>query len=167
MYTRRPQPLAKANGKRPVGRPRTGWTNYTKGLQCDHLELYPSKVMDVMENREVSRLYLKLLLPQLSRKVGDEEIRRLFFAEYCFVAISCCFLLPIKALQNNIKVFVWKCLKTCQWRRRKISILNSKFLSPFSSIVVKFASHSLQNRLDSKNFRFFSLLSLNLQDSEM
>ena len=45
--------LDKANGRRPVGRPRTRWTNYLK--------------MGVMEDRAVWRL----LPPQLSRKIGQ------------------------------------------------------------------------------------------------
>ena len=44
--------LAKANGKSPVGRPRTS-------------------LMDVLEDREVWRLNLELLSPQPSRKSGQ------------------------------------------------------------------------------------------------
>ena len=60
--------LARANGKRPVGRPRTRWTDYIEGLGWNRLRLHPSKMMEVMEDREVWRLNLKLLAPQTSRK---------------------------------------------------------------------------------------------------
>ena len=70
--------LAKANGRRPVGRRRTRWIDYPKNLEGNRLGLYPSEMMDVMENREVWRLNLKLLPPQSSRKRGNEEIRRSF-----------------------------------------------------------------------------------------
>ena len=48
--------LAKANGRRPVGRPRTKcskWTNYFENLEWNRLGLYPSKMLDVMEDCEV------------------------------------------------------------------------------------------------------------------
>ena len=57
--------LAKKIGRRPVGRPRTRWTNYIDELSFG---LHPSEMMDVMEDREVWRLNLKLLPPQPSRK---------------------------------------------------------------------------------------------------
>ena len=63
--------LAKANGGRPVGRPRTKWTNYIEDLGWNRLGLQPSKMMDVMEDREVWRHNLKLLRPQPSRKSGQ------------------------------------------------------------------------------------------------
>ena len=47
--------LAKANGRRPVGRPRTRWANYIEDLGWNRLGLQPSKIMDVMEDREVWR----------------------------------------------------------------------------------------------------------------
>ena len=37
---------AKANGRRPVGRPRTRWTNYIENLGRNRLRLYPSKMMN-------------------------------------------------------------------------------------------------------------------------
>ena len=50
--------LAKVNGKRPVGRPRTKWTNYIDDLGWIRL--------NVMEDREVWRLNFELLLqPEL------------------------------------------------------------------------------------------------------
>ena len=45
--------LAKANGKRPVGRPRTRWTDYVKDLGWNRLGLRLSEMMEVMEDREV------------------------------------------------------------------------------------------------------------------
>ena len=63
--------LAKANGRRPVGRPRTRWTDYIKDLGWNRLGLYPSEMMEVMEDREVWRLNLELLPPQPSRKSGQ------------------------------------------------------------------------------------------------
>ena len=44
---------AKANGRRPVGRPRTRWTDYIEDLGWNRLELRPSEMMEVMEDREV------------------------------------------------------------------------------------------------------------------
>ena len=63
--------LAKANGRRPVGRPRTRWTNYINDLGWNRLGLHLSEIMDVMEDLEVWRLKLKLLPPQPSRKSGQ------------------------------------------------------------------------------------------------
>ena len=45
--------LAKANRKRPVGRPRTRWTDYIEDFGWNRLELHPSEMMEVMEDREV------------------------------------------------------------------------------------------------------------------
>ena len=45
--------LAKANGRRPVGRPRTRWTDYIEDLGWSRLGLRPSEMMEVMEDREV------------------------------------------------------------------------------------------------------------------
>ena len=45
--------LAKANGRRPVGRPRTRWKNYIEDLRWNRMGLHPSKMIDVMEDREV------------------------------------------------------------------------------------------------------------------
>ena len=65
--------LAKANGKRIVGRPSTKWINYIDGI-C--LGLHPSEMTYVMEDSEMWRLNLKLLPPQPLRKRGNEERRR-------------------------------------------------------------------------------------------
>ena len=63
--------LAKANGKRPVGRPRTRWADYTEDLGWNRLGLRPSEMMEMMEDREAWRLNLELLPPQPSRKSGQ------------------------------------------------------------------------------------------------
>ena len=41
--------LAKANGKRTVGRPKTVWTSYVENLGWNRLELYPRDMMGVMQ----------------------------------------------------------------------------------------------------------------------
>ena len=63
--------LAKAYGRRPVGRPRTRWTDHIEDLGWNRLGLRPSEMMEVMEDREVWRLNLELLPPQPSRKSGQ------------------------------------------------------------------------------------------------
>ena len=63
--------LAKANGRRPVGRPRIRWTDYIEDHRWNRSGLHPSEMMEVMEDREVKRLNLELLLPQPSRKSGQ------------------------------------------------------------------------------------------------
>ena len=60
--------LAKANGRRPVGRGRTRWTDYIEALGWNRLGLRPSEMMEVMEDRKVWRLDLELRPPQPSRK---------------------------------------------------------------------------------------------------
>ena len=47
---------AKANGRRPVGRPRTRWTDYIEDLGWNRLGLHSSKMVDVIKDREVWRL---------------------------------------------------------------------------------------------------------------
>ena len=53
--------LAKANRKRPVGRPRTRWTNDIEDLGWNRFGLYPSEMMEVMKDRKVWGLDLELL----------------------------------------------------------------------------------------------------------
>ena len=67
---------AKANGRRPVGRPRTRWTDYIEDLGWNRLGLRPSEMMEVMEDREVWRLNLELLPPQPSRKIGQRRKKK-------------------------------------------------------------------------------------------
>ena len=67
--------LAKANGRRPVGRPRTRWTDYIEDLGWNRSGLRPNKMIDVVEDREVWRLNLELL-PNPHGKAGNEERRR-------------------------------------------------------------------------------------------
>ena len=65
--------LVKANGRRPVGRPRTRWANYVEDLGWNRLGHHPSKMMDVMEDGEVWHLDLELLSRYPHGKVGNEE----------------------------------------------------------------------------------------------
>ena len=70
--------LAKANGRRPVGRPRTRWTNYIEDFEQYRLGLHSSEMMDVivMKDREVWRLNLELLPPQPSPKSGQKRKKK-------------------------------------------------------------------------------------------
>ena len=43
--------LAKANGRKPVGRPKTRWISYIENLGWNRLGLHPSEMMVVMEDR--------------------------------------------------------------------------------------------------------------------
>ena len=65
--------LAKANGRRPVGRPRTRWANYVEDLGWNRLGHHPREMMDVMEDGEVWQLDLELLSRYPHGKVGNEE----------------------------------------------------------------------------------------------
>ena len=80
--------LAKANGRRPVGRPRTRWTDHIEDLGWNRLGLRPSEMMEVMEDREVWRLNLELLPPQPSRKSGQWRKKKKNFVVY----LSDCFM---------------------------------------------------------------------------
>ena len=62
--------LAEANASRPDERPRSRWTIYIEDLGWNRLRLRPSEMMNVMEDREVWQLDLKLPPPQPSRKSG-------------------------------------------------------------------------------------------------
>ena len=68
--------LAKANGRRPVGRPRTRCTIYNEDLGWNSLGLRPSEMMDVMQDREVWWLNLELLPRNPHGKAVDEERRK-------------------------------------------------------------------------------------------
>ena len=64
----------KVNGKRPVGRPRTRWTNYIEDLGWNRLGLHSSEMMKVMEDRKMWRRNLELLYPRNPHgKAGNEE----------------------------------------------------------------------------------------------
>ena len=63
--------LAKANGRRPVGRPKTGWIDSIEDLGWNCLGFHPREMMEVMEDRKVWRLNLELLPPLPSRKSGQ------------------------------------------------------------------------------------------------
>ena len=63
--------LAEANVRRPIGRPRTRWTDYIEDLGWNCLGFRPSEMMEVTEDREVFRLNFELLPPQPSRKSGQ------------------------------------------------------------------------------------------------
>ena len=67
---------AKANGRRSVGRPRTRWTDHIEDLGWNHLGLHPCEMMEVMEDREVWRLNLKLLSPQPAEKSGQRRKKK-------------------------------------------------------------------------------------------
>ena len=67
--------FAKANGRRPVGRPRTRWTNYIEDAGWNRLGLYPSEIMDVMEDRE-GGLISGCCPSNPYGKAGNEERRR-------------------------------------------------------------------------------------------
>ena len=59
---------AKANGRRPVGRPRTRWTDYIEDLGWNRLGFPPNEMMEGMEDCEVWQLNLELLPLQFPRK---------------------------------------------------------------------------------------------------
>ena len=65
--------LAKANGRRAVGRPRTRWTDYIEDLGWNRLGLHPSEMMEVMEDREVWGLNLNYCPRNPHGKAGSEE----------------------------------------------------------------------------------------------
>ena len=63
--------LAKPNGRRPVGRPRTKRTKNIEDLGWNRLGLHPNEMMEVMKDREVWPLILKLLPLQPLKKSGQ------------------------------------------------------------------------------------------------
>ena len=60
--------LAKSNGKRPIGRPRTRWQDYIANLGWNRLGLHPTELDEVTMNRDVWRLLLGLLPPRPSQE---------------------------------------------------------------------------------------------------
>ena len=67
---------AKANGRRPVGRPRTRWTDYVEDLGWNRLGLRPSEMMEVMEDVRCGGLILSYCPRNPHGKAGNEEGRR-------------------------------------------------------------------------------------------
>ena len=55
---------------------KTRWTNFIEDLGCNRLRLHPSKMMDVMEDREVSGLISSCCPRNPNGKAGNEERRR-------------------------------------------------------------------------------------------
>ena len=68
--------LAKANGRRPVGRPRTKWTDYIEDVGWNRLGLRPSEMMEVMEAVRCGGLILSYCPRNPHGKTGNEERRR-------------------------------------------------------------------------------------------
>ena len=68
--------LAKVNGRRPVGRPRTRWANYIEDLGWNRSGLHPTKMMNVMEDREAWRPNLELLLPQPTQLTEKRAMKK-------------------------------------------------------------------------------------------
>ena len=73
----------------------TKWTNYNKDLGWNCLGLQPSEMMELMEDREVWRLNLELLLKQSLKEkwaMKKEEGILYMFKEFCStVNTVCCF----------------------------------------------------------------------------
>ena len=67
---------AKANGRRPVGRPRTRWTDYIEDLGWNRLGLRPSEMMEVMEAVRCGGLISSYCPSNPHGKAGNEERRR-------------------------------------------------------------------------------------------
>ena len=68
--------LAKVNGRRPVGRTRTRWTNYIEDLDWNHLGLHSSKMMDVRKIMKCDGLISSCCPRNLHGKAGNGERRR-------------------------------------------------------------------------------------------
>ena len=68
--------LAKANGGRPFKQPRARWANYIRDLGWNRLGIHPSKMKDVIKDREVWWLNLELLPRNHHGKAGNKERRR-------------------------------------------------------------------------------------------
>ena len=76
--------LARENTRRPVGRPRNKWTYYIANFEWNRMGLYPSKMMDVMEDREMSQLNVELLTRNPHGKLGNKERIKVFCFLYFF-----------------------------------------------------------------------------------
>ena len=95
--------LAKANRRRPVGRPRTRWTDYIEDLGWNRLRLHPSEMMEVMEDREVWWLNLKLLPRNPQGKASNEERKEEEGNVYLLVVDYCRFpeMMLLKSFSSN------------------------------------------------------------------
>ena len=67
--------LAKVNGRRPVGRPRTRWTNYIEDLGWSRLELRPNEWWRWWKTVKSGRLFWSCC-PRNSRKKAGKKKRR-------------------------------------------------------------------------------------------
>ena len=97
--------LAKANGRRPVGRPRTRWTDYIEDLWWNRLGLRPSEMMEVMEDREAWQLSLDLLPRQPSRKSGQWRKKKKAGSEFKKLLLKLNFQKLNKILINQVRFF--------------------------------------------------------------
>ena len=70
---------AKANGRRPVGRPRTRWIDYNEDLEWNRLGLCPSEMMEVRKAVRCGGLILSYCPRNPHGKAGNEERRSRFF----------------------------------------------------------------------------------------
>ena len=120
---------AKANGRRPVGRPRTRWSDYIEDLGCNRLGLRPSEMMEVMEDREVWRLNLELLPPQLSRKSGQWRKKKIKLIK-TFIKI-------VGTLQN----ILFSCIDNVFSKANKMSL--QRWILPISRITCQLNSHAI------------------------
>ena len=112
---------AKANGRRPVGQPRTKRTDYIEDLGWNRLGLRPSEMMEVMEDREVWRLNLELQPPQPSRKSGQWRKKKKKSLTWTWARIR-------KNQQEELQ-FDWS--KSTELELTQISIKYTFLLSPF------------------------------------
>jgi len=81
--------LAKAKGKRPVGRLRTRWANYIEDLGWNRLGLEPCEMLEVVADRDVRRLILNCCPCNLhghKRALKEEEDSFIISSIYSFFA---------------------------------------------------------------------------------
>ena len=101
--------FAKANGRRPVGRPRSRWSNYIKDLGRNRFGLHSSEMVDVTEDREVWRLNLEQFSPNPHVKAGNDERRKR--KKMIFICCQTLFLIYSLQLTKNITIYVAKCFE--------------------------------------------------------
>ena len=97
--------LAKANGRKLVGWPRTRWINYIEDLRWNCLGLHPSEIMDVMEDREVWQLNLELLPCNPHGKMGNEKRWLIQTLRFCFGSLT---IRSVKILFSALKGFYFR-----------------------------------------------------------